>query len=84
MKDNIWNYVVNKSEYVLNFRLFKVANTCPDDSPAHSRHSPNQPHEVITWNGFQLTGVPCQELISTVSCILNVFEYKVLVQRSIQ
>ena len=32
---------------------------CLDDSFAHSWHSLNQRHEVVTWNAFQLTGVPC-------------------------
>ena len=37
---------------------FKVATLCLDDSVAHSWHSPKQLHEVVTWNAFQLTGVP--------------------------
>lgn len=79
MKEHIWNYVTNKKvlnkpEYILYFRFFKVATFCFDDSFAHSWHSLNQLHEVVTWNGFQLTGVPCQELISGMSCLLNVFE----------
>jgi hypothetical protein len=41
------------------FRFFKVATVCLDDSFAHSWHSLNQLHEVVTWNAFQLTGVPC-------------------------
>ena len=40
-------------------RFFKVATLCLDDSFAHSWHSLNQLHEVVTWNAFQLTGVPC-------------------------
>jgi hypothetical protein len=39
-------------------RLFKVATLCLDGSFAHSWHSLNQLHEVVTWNAFQLTGVP--------------------------
>ena len=41
------------------FTLFKVATFCFDDSFAHSWHSLSQIHEVVTWDGFQLTGVPC-------------------------
>ena len=40
-------------------RFFKVATLCLDDSFAHSWHSLNQLHEGVTWNAFQLTGVPC-------------------------
>ena len=43
----------------LDFRFFKVATLCLDDSFAQSCHSLNQLHEVVTWNAFQLTGVPC-------------------------
>jgi hypothetical protein len=49
----------NKSKYILYLRFFKVATLCLDESFAHSWHSLNQLHEVITWNAFQLTGVPC-------------------------
>ena len=45
--------------YILYFRLFKLATLCLDDSFAHSWHSLNQLHKVVTWNAFQLTGVPC-------------------------
>lgn len=79
MKEYIWNHVVNKKvltkpEYVLNFRFFKVATIFFDDSFAHSWYSLTQLNEVATWNGFKLTGVPCQDLISGISCLLNVFE----------
>lgn len=57
----------DKPEYVLYFRFFKVATF------AHSQHSLDQIHEVVTWNGFQLTCVPCQEFICGISCLLNVF-----------
>ena len=40
-------------------RFFKVASRCLYDIIAHSWHSLNQLHEVVTWNGFKLTGVPC-------------------------
>ena len=64
MKEHIWNHVVpkkvlNKSKYILYLRFFKVATLCLDDSFAHSWHSLNQLHDVVTWNAFQLTGVPC-------------------------
>ena len=60
----MWNHVVtkkvlNKSKYILFLRFFKVANLSLDDSFAHSWHSLNQIHEVVTWNAFQLRGVPC-------------------------
>jgi hypothetical protein len=51
--------VLNKSKYILYLRYFKVATLCLDDSFAHSWYSLNRLHEVVTWNAFQLTGVPC-------------------------
>ena len=39
-------------------RFFKEATLCLDDSFAHSWHSLNQLHEEVTWNAFELTGVP--------------------------
>jgi hypothetical protein len=42
----------------LYFRIFKVATLCLDDSFVLSWYSLNQLHEVVTWNGLQLTGVP--------------------------
>jgi hypothetical protein len=54
--------------------VFKVATLCLDDSFAHSWHSLNQLQEVVTWNAFQLTGVPCQKLIGVISFLFNVFE----------
>ena len=50
--------VLNEPQYILDLRFFKVATLCLDDNFAHSWHSINQLHEVITWNEFQLTGVP--------------------------
>ena len=50
---------LNKSKHILYLRFFKVATLCLDDKFAHSWHSLNQLHEVVTWNAFQLTGVPC-------------------------
>ena len=52
-----------KQKSVKQIRIYlkfvKVATLCLDDSFAHSWHSLNQLHEVVTWNAFQLTGVPC-------------------------
>ena len=62
MKKHIWNHVVTRKVFKqikIYFTLFKVATLCLDDSFAHSWHSLNQLHEVVTWNAFQLTGVPC-------------------------
>ena len=52
------NWKSVKSKYILYLRYFKVATLCLDDSFAHSWHSLNQLHEVVTLNAFQLTGVP--------------------------
>jgi hypothetical protein len=38
--------------------IFQIATLCVNDSFAHSWHSLNQLHEVVTWNAFQLTGMP--------------------------
>ena len=38
-------------------RFYKVTTLCLDDSFAHSRHSLNQLHEVVTWNAFGLREV---------------------------
>uniref|UniRef100_A0A673YXE2 B box-type domain-containing protein n=1 Tax=Salmo trutta TaxID=8032 RepID=A0A673YXE2_SALTR len=57
--ESMAHFVTNTEDvYVLYLRLFKVATLCLDDSFAHSWHSLNQYHEVVTWNAFQLTGVP--------------------------
>jgi hypothetical protein len=74
--NNTWNHVVtkevlNKSKYKAYLRFFKVATLCLDDSFAHSWHSLNQLHKVVTWNAFQLTGVPCYKLICGISFLLN-------------
>ena len=39
--------------------ILAKATLCLDDSFAHSWHSLSQLHEVVTWNAFQLTCVPC-------------------------
>ena len=44
---------------MLDFRFFKVATLSLDDCFAHAWHPLNQFHEVVTWNAFKLTGVPC-------------------------
>ena len=55
-----WNLVVTNIFFKqMYFRFFKVATICHNDSFAHSWHSLNQLHEVVTWNAFQLTGVSC-------------------------
>ena len=43
---------VNKSKYILYSKFLKVATLFLDDSFAHSWHSLNQLHEVVTWNTF--------------------------------
>jgi hypothetical protein len=60
------------NQYVLNKEILQIATLCLD-SFANSGHSLNQLHEVVTWNAFQLTGVPSQKLICGIS-FLNVFE----------
>ena len=40
-------------------RFFRVASLCLDDSFAQSWHSLSQLHEIVTWNAFKLTGMPC-------------------------
>ena len=73
MKEHIRNYVVNKKvlnkpEYFLSFRFFNVATFCVDDSFAHSWHSLNQVHEVVTWNGFPTVLKEFPEVLRT--CLL--------------
>ena len=63
--------MLNKPECDLYFISLKVATLCFDDSFSHFWHSVSQIKEVVIWNGFQLTGAPCLELISFP---LNVFE----------
>ena len=63
-----------KSIKQIYFRFFKVATFCLDDSFAHSWHSLNQLNEVVTWNAFKLTGVPCYKLICGISFLLGPFE----------
>ena len=58
----------------IHFRFFEEATLCLDDSFANSWHSLNQLHEVVTWNAFQLTGVPCSQLFCGISFLLNAFE----------
>jgi hypothetical protein len=41
------------------FEILQIATLSLDDRFAHSWHSLNQIHEVVTWNAFQLTDVSC-------------------------
>jgi hypothetical protein len=50
--------VLNKPKSILHLKFFKVATLCLVESFAHSWHSLNQLYEIVTWNAFQLTGVP--------------------------
>lgn len=34
----MWNHVVNKAQYVIYFRIFKIATVCLDESFAHCLH----------------------------------------------
>ena len=54
--------------------VLQMSHLLLDDSFAQLWHSLIQIHEVVTWNGFHFTGVPCQELICGISCLLNVIE----------
>ena len=42
-----------KSKYILDFRFFKVATLCHDNSFAHSWHSLNQFHEECCSNSLE-------------------------------
>ena len=44
--------------YVI-FEILQSSHSYIDDSFAQAWQSINQLHEVVTWNAFQLTGVPC-------------------------
>jgi hypothetical protein len=48
----------NQKSYILSLRFFK-ATTFAMMTDLHTWNSLNQLHEVVTWNIFQLTGVPC-------------------------
>ena len=50
MREHIWTYAVNKTEYALYFMFFNVATFCFGDSFAHSWYSVSQIHEVVTAN----------------------------------
>jgi hypothetical protein len=62
---------VDKSKYILDLKFFKVATLCLDGSFAHTCHSLNQLHEVVTWNAIQLTGVTCYKVICVISLLHN-------------
>jgi hypothetical protein len=49
---------VQQIKIYLRFEIFQIVTLCLDDSFAHSWHSLNQLHEVVTGNAFQLTGMP--------------------------
>ena len=36
------------------FEILQIATVCLDDSVAHSWHSLNQLHEIVTWNDMVL------------------------------
>ena len=55
-KQKVWNIY----KYVSYFRFLKVATLCFIDSAANPWPSLNELHDVVTWNGFHFTGVPCQ------------------------
>jgi hypothetical protein len=63
----------SNQKYISDLRFFKVATFCLD-SFGHAWHSLNQLHEVVTWNAFQLTAVPCYKLICGISFLLNACE----------
>ena len=48
------------SKYVSYFRFLKVATHCFVDSTANPWPSLTELHDVVTWNGFHFTDVPCQ------------------------
>ena len=39
-------------QIIIYLRFFKVATLCLDDIFAHSWHSLNQLHKVVTWNAL--------------------------------
>lgn len=55
----------NKQEYILDFRFFKVATFCFEDSFAHSWHCLTQRYEVVTWNSFPTVLKEFPEALST-------------------
>ena len=70
--------MLNESKYIL------VATLCLDDSFAHSWHSLNQLHEVVTSNAFQLTGVLCKTQILSSSVRLDGQRHCTTILRSLQ
>ena len=50
---------VKQIQFYFVFEILQIATLFLDDSFAHAWHSLNQLPEVVTWNTFQLTGVPC-------------------------
>ena len=56
MKQHIWNHVVIKTVIYFIFQILQSSHLLPK---LHCWHSLIQLHEVVTWNTYQLTGVPC-------------------------
>ena len=65
---------IQRSVKQIKIHFFKVATLTLDERFAHSWQSLNHLHEVITWNAFQLTGVPYEKIICGIAFLLNVFE----------
>jgi hypothetical protein len=65
---------VKQIQIYLIFDILQSSHPCLDDSFANAWYSLNQLHEVVTWNAFQLTGVPCSKFICVLSFLLNAFE----------
>ena len=72
------NQVLNKSKYILDFRFFKVATISLNDSFAHSCHSLNQLHEVVTWNAFQQVCLVKSEFVECLSFLMRLSQSVVL------
>ena len=53
------------------FEILQITILRLDDSFAHSWHSLNQLHEVVTWNAFQLTGATSIKFIYGIDFLLK-------------
>ena len=60
-KQKVWN----NSKHVLYFRFFRIATLCFTYCFAHSWHSLDELHEVVTWNGFPTVLKEFPEMLST-------------------
>lgn len=67
------NSVINKKKCQPRV-FFYFQNSLGLMTAWHTHGISQQINEVVTWNGFQFQTVPCQELISAISCLLNVFQ----------